>query len=264
MNVNHQCKYPARVSLTAPQDQSAKEIADWLGVDEKTVRRWAGHEEYPCPHDRREGGKLYFSRYEVEAWLDRCGLEATPGRPTSSADYSAVDFWDRRIDYPPVPEFHDPHGMLPLIDCPANADHKARAEEPNIGEEDHDSETEFQRNRFVPLEDWPFLSPLERDVLAGRRTLSADEVKDLIAHGVSTRAHLSNALAWFPSWLVRQDKEEITARLRHLLFERFNYWLFRMELMADAQDGIERDDDGNVIANTKGKKNGTSHKRCKK
>lgn len=73
-----------------------RDVADAVGVDEKTVRRWCGlsPKEYPAPHDRLPDGRLGLSVAEVRDWMRRSGRTGEVGRPEDPGD-DAGDFWRR-------------------------------------------------------------------------------------------------------------------------------------------------------------------------
>lgn len=52
------------------------ELAESLGVEERTVESWIRNEGLPCVHDR---GRLLFDRAEVAAWAASRGLAAKAG-----------------------------------------------------------------------------------------------------------------------------------------------------------------------------------------
>jgi hypothetical protein len=64
----------------------------------------------------------------------------------------------------------------------------------------------------------------ERDVLAGRRVLTADEVRDVVAAFARYRARTADLCRWLPSWLAGRDAGEIAKRLRSQVYE-WNLWI---------------------------------------
>ena len=48
---------------------TAKEVAQWLGVSEKTVRRWQHQGKLPCV--KLNGWAVRFKRCDVEAFIER-------------------------------------------------------------------------------------------------------------------------------------------------------------------------------------------------
>ena len=64
--INHELKQVLRPAQ--PETMSADQVADYLGVDRKTVYDYANRGVIPC---RKLGKRLLFSRLAIVAWL-RC------------------------------------------------------------------------------------------------------------------------------------------------------------------------------------------------
>ena len=88
------------------RNQTPTEIAETLGVAEKTVRRWCALKSKPCPNTRRLNGSLSLNAAEVAAWMKANGVTGAPGRPDGGSPEARVqktrqisamaDYWELR------------------------------------------------------------------------------------------------------------------------------------------------------------------------
>ena len=69
----------------AERTQRKEEIAEALGVDWRTVTRWA---QSGCPHTKQGRHPYLFSLQEVEAWINTQGRTTRPGRPAEHGGLS--------------------------------------------------------------------------------------------------------------------------------------------------------------------------------
>ncbi len=89
------------------RDESSQDVADALGIDEKTVRRWCAKKIRPCPNTRKLNGAISLNSTEVAAWMKANNVTGKPGRPdgppTEQKSHKTrqiaamADFWELRV-----------------------------------------------------------------------------------------------------------------------------------------------------------------------